>query len=1720
MRRRLARFEHLEPRYMLSATVLEHNDVGYFFLESSPRVRRYSIASEEWLSTVALANGSAGATAGHVDDDGIYVAYGKSVYRYNSDGSGQTFLLNAQNNVIAIHSDGPLLFLNHTNGSYTRFISVDKTTNTVIDTIDDYLETVYGSSIAPEANRIFGRTWGTSPSDITYVEYDDNGQFTANNDSPYHGDYPRASRTWVFPNDSKVVDDSGTIYSTSGLTRLNSFATTIDDIDFLGADVPIVLSGDTLTAYTSGILPTGSTTLSGTPSEIFVNDTNVITFTPDPLTGYQTEIIPLANLDPPTPGQPVDPVGLPYTPDKVELAADGTVLLYSKSHQSIFRWDPVNERYEDTIPLIGTAEFMAYSSETNTVYLAYESGLIRSIDLDVAQPVEEPFAVLPDRPLGLSTAGKYVFAVDPSGAWESHYTFDPDGILIEEVDWNYTSPEYVWSDANQKMYFSRDTSPTDLLWEEINADGVTYPSEPAGGIGAKKDSPLHTSTGFWHPIRVAPDGSVVVLGSGYIHDATTLERQTTALANSITDATWLGGELYTVRNIAGPVQFQHWVGPSYGLRHVTQRPGTAHSLISIPGDRLLAITIDSEGIPVFTSLNENLEDTTFTAGFSVSETLGDTSVNESGTNDTLTVVLREQPASDVVIDVTSGDTGEVTVAPASLTFTSSNWDTPQVVTATGVDDSDVDGSQTTPVVFSVNDAASDDGFDDASDLIVAVVTVDNETVVSWVAEHDNVGCFFVETDTRIERYDITNEVWLAPIILAEASGAATVGHVDDDGIYVAYGKAVYRYNLDGSGRTHLVNTQNDVIAIHSDGNLLFLNHTYSHTARVISIDKATNTIIDTIDDYLDTVYGSSIAPGVNRIIGRTRGVSPSDIAYVEYTDDGRFWANNGSVYHGDYPGASQTWVFPDGSKVVDDSGTVYSTSDLTWLNKFASSIDDIDFLGTNTPIILSGNTLTAYTSSILPAASVTLGNSPSKIFVNDTNIIALTPDPTLSTAFRAEIIPLSDLDPPTPGEPVDPVGLPYTPDKVELAADGTILLYSKSHQSIFRWDPVDLGYEQTIPLIGPAEFMAYSSETNTVYLAYESGLIRSIDLDAAQPVEEPFTILPDRPLGLSTAGRYLFAVDPSGAWESHYTFGPDGALIDAVDWNYTSPEYVWSDTNQKMYFSRDSSPTDLLWEEINADGATYPSEPAGGIGAKKDSPLHSSAGFSHPFRVAPDGSVVVLGSGYIHDAITLERQTLALANSIVDAAWLGDKLYTARNISGVTQFQHWSQPTYALEQVLQKPGSTHSLMAIGDDRLLAITMGSNGIPVFTLMNDALEENVSSISGCVYADVNNDGIKDPQESGIQGVTIIIDGVTSRRTTTDEFGFYQADRLLPGTYTVTEQQPLAFVDGIDTVGESDGANLNAAVIAKNTFQVDLEPRVALSNFNFGEQCLQTNFVSTCQYPATVPCENPLDGLSVPATSSGESSAVTFRATGSGLATVSAGGGATLQLFDTMMRPIAGGSSGTVTADLVSGNGYVLYVAGNSTEIELHVDSAEVTLTATSVPLHNCIQRTDVNLDGETSPLDVLSLIYHFVTQGGEPTRPVFLDVTRDRIVSPLDVLTTIEVVNRNAASAAGGEGDARHATPAGSAHLMLDARPSAAVRESRQDDHCVEPQKQNSPSDRSAACLPPASTRLTRWGEPSRNPFVASPDDDIVDDYDLEYVISLVQDDVACVWSNQP
>ena len=81
------------------------------------------------------------------------------------------------------------------------------------------------------------------------------------------------------------------------------------------------------------------------------------------------------------------------------------------------------------------------------------------------------------------------------------------------------------------------------------------------------------------------------------------------------------------------------------------------------------------------------------AGFTLSTVSGTLAEGNSQTAQ-VSVVLTAAPLTNIIIDLQSLDTTEVSVETASLTFTPSNWNVAQTVSLTTVDELLVDGTQT------------------------------------------------------------------------------------------------------------------------------------------------------------------------------------------------------------------------------------------------------------------------------------------------------------------------------------------------------------------------------------------------------------------------------------------------------------------------------------------------------------------------------------------------------------------------------------------------------------------------------------------------------------------------------------------------------------------------------------------------------------------------------------------------------------------------------------------------------------------------------------------------------------------------------------------------------------------------------------------------------------------------------------------------------------------
>lgn len=105
--------------------------------------------------------------------------------------------------------------------------------------------------------------------------------------------------------------------------------------------------------------------------------------------------------------------------------------------------------------------------------------------------------------------------------------------------------------------------------------------------------------------------------------------------------------------------------------------------------------------------------------------------SETGQTAQFTVKLSgyPKPTADVTVSLSSSDTTEGTVSPSSITFTPADWNVPQTVTITGVDDASADGTQPFQINIS-NSTSADSKFNNLAVEPAYAINLDDEPGVA------------------------------------------------------------------------------------------------------------------------------------------------------------------------------------------------------------------------------------------------------------------------------------------------------------------------------------------------------------------------------------------------------------------------------------------------------------------------------------------------------------------------------------------------------------------------------------------------------------------------------------------------------------------------------------------------------------------------------------------------------------------------------------------------------------------------------------------------------------------------------------------------------------------------------------------------------------------------------------------------------------------------------
>ena len=246
------------------------------------------------------------------------------------------------------------------------------------------------------------------------------------------------------------------------------------------------------------------------------------------------------------------------------------------------------------------------------------------------------------------------------------------------------------------------------------------------------------------------------------------------------------------------------------------------------------------------------------------------------------------------------------------------------------------------------------------------------------------------------------------------------------------------------------------------------------------------------------------------------------------------------------------------------------------------------------------------------------------------------------------------------------------------------------------------------------------------------------------------------------------------------------------------------------------------------------------------------------------------GNGSLGDRVWLDQNADGIQNSSepglsgvqVQLTWAGPDgsltttmdnvtLVTMTGMNGLYTFTHLPPGVFRVQVIAGSvpAGLVNSGNPVGGGNGSNETSLSVDVPTNTVESrqdqDFGYRGMGSLSGTVYVDANNDGLKHLNEPGIAGTILVLTGTDIFGNThldpltghpfqiiTDSSGFYNFSNLPPGVYTITEIQPAGWAQGRNTLGTINGIPQGTVVPVDQLAAIPLGPGQNGIDYLFGE------------------------------------------------------------------------------------------------------------------------------------------------------------------------------------------------------------------------------------------------------------------------------------------------
>lgn len=546
--------------------------IVYFIFHNTPRIERYDLAAETWLSSWPLTTVPRSFA---VAPDSIYVGYENRVMRHALDFSDPRQIY-THPSLQTMTCHGQTLFVTTTENDREFAHSLNRFTGEILSKVPS--ARVWGNNITATYSEIDGSFLVGFGSTVTMHPLRPDGtlgpfqQFTLNG----------KTRASAFPltRQRAIVFDDGTVYDTKNGHFSSHAGRLVDDVAELADDRVLVLIAGRLHLYNDAWAETSRRALGIFASKLAIHGDTLYCFA-QPSSGARpavekTTLAAFTSLDP---APLVNPTGRPIWSPQFAHDGVGNVYVYSKVDRNVLHWSAESGAWRGAIPLRGTPEKIFYSAAEHALLYERDGTHLHRVQLERA---------------GLNAADtSFHNAHQVPGcfteAWQHLvYVTDRDFVVIDRegktrsIVENKEYSNYLAFSAEHKLLYHSGG----VFSSAISEDGI---------LGWVSFRPLQGAADTFDPVHLSPDNSRIATRTGYIVDAKTVSR--VAKIPSFTHAAWQGNKLHTIAPTYDGTRLSRW-SSNWEIEQRTEFAGRPLALFSLPGGELIMVTATNQ-VPQF-----------------------------------------------------------------------------------------------------------------------------------------------------------------------------------------------------------------------------------------------------------------------------------------------------------------------------------------------------------------------------------------------------------------------------------------------------------------------------------------------------------------------------------------------------------------------------------------------------------------------------------------------------------------------------------------------------------------------------------------------------------------------------------------------------------------------------------------------------------------------------------------------------------------------------------------------------------------------------------------------------------------------------------------------------------------------------------------------------------------------------------------------------------------